>query len=342
MSPRAPARGKAAPAKRGRSKPAGSKKAAPSTKSAAALAIPESVRDVELDFGGGRVVKLTNLDKLFWPDLAITKRDLLQYYARMAPVLLPHLIDRAMVMKRYPNGAYGDFFFMKRAPSPRPEWIETCRIPHGSGNVIDFPMIQDLPSLLWVINLGCIDLNPWYARCDDADRPDYLHFDLDPVPDASFEKVRETALLVRRGLEGLGLPCYAKTTGSKGIHVYIPIERGPLQKEVWGFAKSFAFALASQAPSLVTAEYRIAKRPKGRVLVDYNQNAWGRTLASIYSVRPRPRAPVSMPVTWNEVERGIAIEDFRIDNAPERVAKLGDLWKPLLAARGRASLARFL
>lgn len=326
------------PSRTARSSPAPKRAARP----VAAITIPQGVRDVELDFGRGKIVKLTNLDKLFWPDLGLAKRDLLQYYARVAPALLPHLRDRAMVMKRYPNGAYGEFFFMKRAPSPRPEWIETCRIPHDSGNVIDFPVIQDLPSLLWVINLGCIDLNPWYARCDDYDRPDYLHFDLDPVPDAGFDRVIETALLVRRGLEGLGLPCHAKTTGSKGIHVYIPIRRGPLQKDVWGFAKSFALALAAQAPTLITAEYRVAKRPKGRVLVDYNQNAWGRTLASIYSVRPRPRAPVSTPVTWEEVEGGIAIEDFRIDNVPDRVAKRGDLWKPLLAARGRVSLERFL
>ena len=291
---------------------------------------------------GGRTVRLTNLDKPFWPELGLTKRDLLRYYASVASVLLPHLVDRAMVMKRYPNGAHGDFFFMKRAPSPRPEWVQTCRIPHDSGNVIDFPIIQDLASLLWVVNLGCIDLNPWYARCDDYNRPDYLHFDLDPVPGATFSRVLETALLVRRGLEGLGMTCYAKTTGSKGIHVYVPIRRGPLQKEVWGFAKSFAIALAAQAPKLVTAEYRVAKRPAGRVLVDYNQNAWGRTLASIYSVRPRPRATVSAPVTWDEVEAGVRLEEFRIDTVPGRVAKLGDLWKPLLASRGRVALERYL
>jgi bifunctional non-homologous end joining protein LigD len=308
----------------------------------ATLAIPRERRELELEFAPGRVVKLTNLDKPFWPELGITKRDLLQYYADVAPVLLPHLADRAMVMKRYPNGAHGEFFFMKRAPTPRPDWIETCRIPHDSGNVIDFPMIQDLPSLLWVVNLGCIDLNPWYARCEDTDRPDYLHFDLDPTPGATFAQVIETALLVRRGLEGLGMTCYAKTTGSKGIHVYTPIQRGPLQKQVWEFAKSFAVALAAQAPKLVTSEYRVAKRPPRHVLVDYNQNAWGRTLASIYSIRPRPRAPVSTPVTWKELERGVEIEDFRIDTVPDRVRKLGDLWKPLLDSRDRVKLERFL
>jgi bifunctional non-homologous end joining protein LigD len=347
MSPaRAPAKKGAKPAARSAS-PKKKVAAAPRTSKprrapvTASIAIPTGVRDVEIDFGG-KVVRLTNLDKLFWPELKLAKRDLLQYYARVAPALLPHLTDRAMVMKRYPNGAHGEFFFMKRAPSPRPDWIETCRILHGSGNVIDFPIIQDLPSLLWVVNLGCIDLNPWYARCDDYNRPDYLHFDLDPTPGAAFAQVREAALLVRRGLEGLGMTAYAKTTGSKGIHVYVPIRRGPLQKEVWTFAKNFALGLATHAPKLVTAEYRVAKRPAAHVLVDYNQNAWGRTLASIYSLRPRPKAPVSTPVTWEELESGIEIEDFRIDNVPERVDKLGDLWKPLLQARGRVSLEKYL
>ena len=136
---------------------------------------------------GRRTVTLTNLRKPFWPALGLTKGDLLQYYADVAPVLLPHIRDRAMVMKRYPNGAGAPFFFMKRAPSPRPDWIEICRIHHPSENVIDFPMIQDLASLLWVVNLGCIDLNQWYARCDDVDRPDYVHFDLDPGENASID-----------------------------------------------------------------------------------------------------------------------------------------------------------
>ncbi len=303
--------------------------------------IPVGARDTVLTIGG-RSVKLTNLPKPFWPESGITKRDLLQYYADVAPVLLPHLRDRAMVMKRYPNGALGKCFFMKRAPVPRPEWIETCRIEHRSGNVIDFPMIQDLPSLLWVVNLGCIDLNQWYARCDDVDRPDYLHFDLDPVPGARFTKVLEAALTVRQALEGFGMHPLVKTTGSSGVHIYVPIVRGPTQKQVWSFAKALARTLAERSPKLLTAEYRIAKRPRGRVLVDYNQNAWGRTLASVYSPRPKPGAPVSTPVTWDEVEGGIAIGDFRIGNVPARVRDIGDLWKPLLAGRGRFPLARVL
>ena len=313
----------------------------PIKSSKAVVKLPKDKKALELNIGG-RLVKLTNLDKLFWPELGVTKRDLIQYYINVAPVLLPHLADRAMVMKRYPNGAAGDFFFMKRAPSPRPEWIEICHIEHSSGNVIDFPMIQDLASLMWVINLGCIDLNQWYARCDDVDRPDYLHFDLDPVPGASFEKVVEAALFLKSALDALGLPGYAKTTGSKGIHIYIPIQRGPTQKQVWGFAKEFAHAVASQATELLTAVYQVSKRPKGRVLVDYNQNAWGRTLASVYSVRPRQLPTVSTPLDWKELRRGVEMDDFRIDNVPARVKKLGDLWKPLLAKRGRFRLEVYL
>ena len=305
------------------------------------LTIPPDVADAEITVGS-RTVRLTNLGKLFWPELGLTKRGLLQYYADVASVLLPHLRDRAMVMKRYPNGAYGKCFFMKRAPSPRPEWIETCAIEHASGSVIDFPMVQDVPSLLWLVNLGCIDLNQWYARCDDVDRPDYLHFDLDPVPDATFEAVRDTAIVVRTALEGLGMQPLAKTTGSRGIHVYVPIVRGPTQKEVWRFAKQLAQNLAKLRPALITAEYRVANRPPGRVLVDYNQNAWGRTLASIYSPRPKPRAPVSAPVTWTELEQGAKIEDFRVDNLPARIAEVGDLWAPLLAKRGRFELRKLL
>jgi bifunctional non-homologous end joining protein LigD len=305
------------------------------------VVIPDDSNEVELTFGRRRV-KLTNLNKIFWTERALTKRHLLQYYADVAPFLLPHLRDRAMVMKRYPNGAASDFFFMKRAPQPRPDWIEICSIGHPSHNIIDFPIIQDLPSLLWVINLGCIDLNQWYARCDDVDRPDYIHFDLDPVPGANFDKVRETALMVRDTLAALKMTSYAKTTGSKGIHVYVPIVRGPTQKDVWSVAKEVARLLEAAHPKLITAEYKIAKRPRGRVLVDYNQNAWGRTLASVYSVRPKPEASVSTPVTWREIEEGIKIEDFRIDNVPARLGKVGDLWKPLLSNRGRFRLDQLL
>lgn len=290
----------------------------------------------------GRSVQLTNLDKTFFPEAGITKRDLLQYYADVAPLLVPYLTGRAMVLKRYPNGVHGDFFYMKRTPPGRPAWLRTCSIEHGSGSVIDFPMVDDVAGLLWTINLGCIDLNEWYSRCDDTDRPDYLHFDLDPVEGTPFATVRETALRVRDGLEALGMQPVAKTTGSSGIHVYVAIARDPTQKEVWTFAKAFAQLLERMYPDIITAEYRIAKRPAGRVLVDYNQNAWGKTLASVYSVRAKPRATVSTPVTWEEVETGCELDDFRLDNVRERLARVGDLWSPMKAKRGRFNLRPLL
>jgi len=305
------------------------------------LTIPRDDENVTLSIDG-KDVRLTNLRKVFWPELGLTKGDLLQYYADVADVLLPHVRGRAMVMKRYPNGASGEFFFMKRAPTPRPAWIEICPIDHGSENVIDFPIIQDLAALMWVINLGCIDLNQWYATCDDVDRPDYMHFDLDPGPDAGFERVIETAQVVHEALDTLKMPSVVKTTGSKGLHIYVPIVRGPEQKQVWTFAKALALELAVRNPALITSEYRVAKRPKGRVLVDYNQNRWGSTLASIYSVRPRPEATVSTPVTWKELDKGVRIEDFTVMNVPARVAKVGDLWEPLLQARGRVDLSEFV
>lgn len=290
---------------------------------------------------GRRTVPLTNLRKPFWEKLGLTKRDLLQYYLDVAPAVLPHIKGRPMVMKRYPNGAAGDHFFMKRAPDPRPEWIQTCPIQHRRAGVVDYPVINDLPGLMWLINLGCIDLNPWYGRCDDFDRPDFLHFDLDPVPGADFGKVREVALLLRETLESLKMIPYAKTTGSSGIHVYVAIRRGPIQKEVWTVAKAIAVELESRHPKLVTAQYLKAKRPRGRILVDYNQNAWGKTLASVYSVRPKQNATVSTPVTWEEIENGVKLEDFTIGNVPERIEALGDLWKPLLG-RKRFNLAKFI
>jgi bifunctional non-homologous end joining protein LigD len=290
---------------------------------------------------GGKEVRLTNLDKPFWPERNISKGDLIQYYADVAPLLLPHIKDRAMVMKRYPHGAAGEFFFMKRAPEPRPDWIRTCRIPHDSGNVIDFPVIDDVPSLLWVINLGCIDLNQWYAKCDDVDRPDYLHFDLDPGS-ATWNQVLESARIVHDALDTLKMPAYAKTTGSKGIHVYVPIVRGPVQKQVWTFAKALAQELAGRHRTLMTSEYKVAKRPKGRVLVDYNQNAWGRTLASVYSVRPTPFAGVSTPLTWKEIDKGCRIDDFRLDNVRTRFEKTGDLFKPLLLKTRRVNLSKYV
>jgi len=319
---------------------AGARRAVPKS-GKARLVIPQDAKDCALRVGG-KELTLTNLSKVFWAKDGITKANLLQYYADVASYLLPHIESRAMVLKRYPDGASGKFFFQKHAPASRPEWVPICEIQHPSANLVDFPVINDLAGLLWAVNLGCIDLNPWYARCDDVDRPDYLHFDLDPTPGATFALVREAALVLRDELDALKIKSYPKTTGSRGIHIYIPIVRGPLQKEVWTFAKAFSVTAAQKYPKILTSEYRVAKRSPNRILVDYNQNAWGRTLASVYSVRPKPHAPVSAPVTWEEVERGVEIADFRLDNMVKRLAKVGDLYQPLLAPKGRFKLTALL
>ena len=234
---------------------------------------------------------------------------------------------------RYPNGAEGKFFFMKRAPAPRPKWISICKIPHANGNVVDFPVVDDLAALAWIVNLGCIDLNPWYARCDDVDRPDFMHFDLDPG-EATFGRACEVALLLHEALTALKMPNYVKTSGSTGLHVYVPLIREPTQKHVWSVSKALARGLAERNPKLITAEYRVARRPPGRVLIDYNQNAWGRTLASVYSVRPTHRATVSTPITWEELTAGVSMEAFRLENVPSRLKKVGDLWAPLAPSAG--------
>jgi bifunctional non-homologous end joining protein LigD len=306
----------------------------------AAVIIPTDADNATVDVDGKRVA-LTNLRKVYFPKLKLTKGDLLRYYASVADALIPHVANRAMVMKRYPHGVTGDFFYMKRAPSPRPPWIRTCAIEHSSGNVIDFPVIDDLPSLLWLINLGCIDLNPWYSLCEDPDRPLYLHFDLDPTPGATFAVVREAALIVRDVLQGLGMTPFVKTSGSKGAHVYVAIRSGPTQHEVWAIAKEIGHHIAKAHPDVLTAIYRVANRPQNRILVDYNQNAFGKTLASIYSVRANEEATVSTPVTWEEMEQGCESRDFTMFNVPERIARIGDLWEPLLRTKGRFNLDKF-
>jgi bifunctional non-homologous end joining protein LigD len=296
--------------------------------------------DATLD-AGGKSVGVTNLHKVFFSELGLTKADLLQYYADVSQYLLPHIKDRAMVMKRYPNGADKPFFFMKETPNPHPTWLKTIGVEHSGERVVNYPVINDLASLLWLINLGCIDLNQWYSRIDEPDLPDYLVFDLDPGT-ATFERVREVALLLHDGLASLKMPSYAKTSGSQGIHVYVPIKRGTDQSDVHGVAKEFAMTMVRHDPKVMTAIYNKAKRPKGSVLVDYNQNRWGSTLASIYSVRPNAFAGVSTPVTWEEIEDGIEVADFRIDNIAARLKKVGDLWKPSLAKTGRYDLSKLL
>ena len=247
-----------------------------------------------------------------------------------------------MVMRRYPNGADGASFFMKEAPTPRPPWIRICPIEHGEGKVVQFPVIDDEPSLLWCVNLGCIDLNQWYSRCDDVDRPDYLHFDLDPSEGAGFDLVRKAGLIVRDALTTLGMKPYVKTSGSRGLHVYVPIVRGPLQEDVLTFTKALATELAARNPKVLTVEYRKSAppaRPRAgglppeRVGADAGEHLLRPPEAAGHGVdaadvgRGRSRAPTSRTSAWT--------------TCASAWTSVGDLWKPILAAKGRTNLGRF-
>jgi bifunctional non-homologous end joining protein LigD len=306
----------------------------------------KSARDVRREVpieeeirSGGRLLKLSNLDKLFWPEEGITKGDLLAYYRAVAPVALPHLRDRPFTMKRYPDGWQGNFFFQKDAPRGMPEWIKRVRIKVSTRETprrvreIDAPLVNDELSLLWMVNMGCIDLNAWYSRVDKPDRPDFVLFDLDPAADAGFPETIEVALLVKEVMDALGLACFPKTSGSKGMHVLVPVERRYSYSDTREFAEIVAGALARTHRGLVTTEWTKSKR-RG-VLIDANQNGEGKTIASVYSVRPRAGAPVSTPLRWEEVTPDLDPEAFTMDAVLARVERFGDLYEPVLTTKQR-------
>jgi len=284
-------------------------------------------------------VKLSNLDKLFWPDLGITKGDLIDYYRAVAPFLVQHLKDRPFTMRRYPDGAYGKAFFQKDAPSHMPEWIPrfhvqvSTRARPPKKRWIDAPLVNDEDALLWMVNMGCIDMNAWYSRVDRPDRPDFVLFDLDPSPDVGFREVVQVALLVKQALDALGLVCFPKTSSAEGMHVLVPVERRYTYAQTRELCEIVAGALARTHRGLATTEWSKAKR-RG-VLIDANQNGEGKTIASVYSVRPRPGAPVSTPLRWDEVDESLDPTTFTMEVVLERVHRHGDVFEGVLTTRQR-------
>ncbi|HEX5174962.1 MAG TPA: DNA ligase D [Gaiellaceae bacterium] len=288
-------------------------------------------------------VKLSNLDKPFWPEDdpggPITKGDLLDYYRAVAPAVLPHLRGRPFTMRRYPDGAYGKAFFQKDAPKGMPEWVERFRVQVSTRERppkrrwIDAPLVNDERALLWVVNMGCIDLNAWYSRVDKPDRPDFVLFDLDPSPDVGFPEVVQVACLVKQALDALGLAAFPKTSSAEGMHVLVPVERRYTYAQTREFCEIVAGALARTHRGLVTTEWSKAKR-RG-VLIDANQNGEGKTIASVYSVRPRPGAPVSTPLRWEEVNETLDPTTFTMDVVLERLSRHGDLFEGVLTTRQR-------
>jgi bifunctional non-homologous end joining protein LigD len=302
---------------------------------------PEPMEDVIRK--GKRMLKLSNLDKPFWPEEGITKGDLLSYYRRAAPVIVPHLKDRPFTMKRYPDGWQGKFFFQKDAPKGMPDWIPTASIVVSTREKprqrrrIEAPLVGDELALLWMVNMACIDLNTWYSRIDKPDRPDWVLFDLDPSPDVGFPETVQVALLVKEVLDTLGLESVVKTSGADGIHVLVPIARRHTYADTREFSAIIAGALARTHRGLVTTEWSKAKR-RG-VLIDSNQNGEGKTIASVYSVRPKEGAPVSTPLRWDEVNEDLDPAVFTMEAVIARVEKHGDLFEGVLRTKQSLSAA---
>ena len=279
--------------------------------------------------GLDRTVRLSNVDKRFFPRDGYTKGDLIQYYAAIAPLLLPHLAGRALSMARYPDGAEGNYFYEKQCPSHAPDWIVTAPI-HSShrGDAIEFCTAPDAESLLWVANLGCIEMHPWLSRVERPDLPDFAVFDLDPQDGVEWPQVQYVAGLVNVVLERLGLAGYPKTSGASGIHIYVPIEPLYSYGRVRKFVEHVGRMVASADPDAATMEWDKPRRGE-RVFIDHNQNVGGKTIASVYSVRPVPGAQVSTPILWDEVDE-VSPADFTIATIWDRLHRFGDLFSPVL------------
>jgi bifunctional non-homologous end joining protein LigD len=293
-----------------------------------------------------RHVNLSSADRVLFPEDGITKGDLFSYYEQVAPAILPHLRGRPFTMKRYREGIAGGGFFQKQAPKGMPAWIPTRRFTthprDGGAREVDFPLVDSPEALLWMVQMHCIDMNAWYSRVDRPGRPDYVVFDLDPPdePDG-FAQAVDVAQLVCALLDEVGLPGYVKTSGADGIHVLVPIQRRASFEDTYAFAEAAARLLEARHPGRVTTEW--LKRKRAGVLVDHRQNGWGKTIASVYSVRPKPGAPVSTPLRWDELTRDVRPTDFTMAVVLERIAAHGDLYEPVLAdKRPLAGAARAL
>jgi bifunctional non-homologous end joining protein LigD len=285
-------------------------------------------------------VKLSSADRVLFPEDGITKGDLFDYYDRVSAAVIPHLRDRPFTMKRWREGLPGGAFFQKQAPKGIPSWIETRefrtwpRGGKGESRLVDFPLVNSREALLWMVQMHCIDMNAWYSRVDKPDRPDFVLFDLDPPEeDDAFALCIRVAHYVHQALDALRLASYVKTSGSDGIHVVVPIERRATFEDTYAFAELLSRKLEAEHPGEVTTEW--LKKKRAGVLVDHRQNGWGKTIASVYSVRPKPGAPVSTPLRWDELTEDVRPEDFPMAVALERIAEHGDLFEPVLHASQR-------
>jgi bifunctional non-homologous end joining protein LigD len=290
--------------------------------------IPPGRKELTVEVGA-RKLTFTNLNKVFYPKEGYTKRDLLNYYDAVADLLLPHLRDRPLSLKRYPNGIEADYFFQKNADD-FPPWIRVEPV-ESEERVINYVIANDRETLLWLTHLGCIDQNPWMSRIGSLENPDFMLIDLDPV-ECSYDLIVEAALLTKTRLDQLGLRGYPKTTGGDGMHIYVPLEPVYSYDQVRSFAEILSHLVVSQKPDLFTTPRAVAKRKKNRVYFDYLQIAASKTISAPYVLRAYPGAPVSTPLEWSEVRPGLVPHQFTIENAPARFAGMGDVFRPVLDA----------
>ena len=280
---------------------------------------------------GREEVSVTSLDRIYWPDEKLTKFDLLSYYLKVADYIMPFLQDRPAILQRYPRGIKAPMFFQQDLDSA-PAYIKTARLTNQEGRQLDYGVYSTVGSLLHFVNLGTIEQHPWHSTTKRLDKPDYIAIDLDPKR-APWENVLQVAMVVKEVSDEIGLQAFPKTSGSSGIHIYVPLKPANEYDKVAEFARLFASEVAQRAPKIATIERTIAKRKSTQVYVDWMQNARGKSLAAVFTARARPKAPVSMPLTWNQIEKGVKIQDFTIVNVPELLKKKGDAWADFFKSR---------
>ncbi len=275
-------------------------------------------------------VRLTNLDRVLWPDDGLTKHDLIRYYIQVAPYLLPHLQNRPLVLQRFPDGIAGEGFYQKNIPEGAPEWLRTVGVSHQEGKETLYAVADSLETLVWLGNQACLELHPWLSSVSSLEHPDFAVFDLDPMENTTFEQVGRVALAVREILDRLGLQCYPKLSGATGMQIYLPLLPIYSYRQVRDFVEQICRQVHRAMPEITTVVRKINDR-QGKMYLDYLQNVRGKTLAATYSPRPLPGAPVSMPLDWSEVgPDGPRPGDFTITNAPARLSEVGDKFASVL------------
>jgi bifunctional non-homologous end joining protein LigD len=300
------------------------------------LALKKPKGNLVLQIGSERV-SFTSLDRVYWPDQKLTKFDLLSYYLNISSHITPFLKDRPAILQRYPRGVKAPMFFQQDLESA-PAFIKTVRLTNQEGRELNYAVYTKVGSLLHFVNLGAIEQHPWHSTTKHLDKPDYLMLDLDPK-EAPWQNVLDVALVCKEVFDELGLPAFPKTSGSSGIHVYVPLKPKYDYGRIAEIATALANEVAGRAPKIATTQRSLAKRQKQQVYVDAMQNARGKTIASVFSARAKPGASVSMPLTWKQVEKGVEISDFTIKNAPRMLKKSGDAWSKFFDSRQELKLS---